>query len=175
MNPSTRTIATAIVLIGLGVIAFIEPLVAGLAVTALVGWLLIAAAFTHGFSAFYTRTIGQILWQLILAFVYFSVGAYFLMRPLIGLSTLTLLLAAVLCAEALLNLVAYFSLEGEPGSGWFVVNAFITMLLAAFIWRQWPSATVWAIGSIVGINLVMNGFGRLMLGETERMFEREAV
>src|SRR5262249_902705 len=175
MTPSTRTIATAVVLIGLGIIAFIEPLVAGLTVTALVGWLLIAGAVAHGFSAFYTRGVGQILWQLVLAFVYFSVGAYFLMQPFIGLSTLTLILAAVLCAEAILNLVAFFSLEGEPGSGWFIVNAFVSMLLAAFIWRQWPSATVWAIGTIVGINLVMNGFGRLMLGETERMFERNVV
>jgi uncharacterized membrane protein HdeD (DUF308 family) len=172
MTPSTRTIATAIVLIGLGMLAFIEPMVAGLAVAALVGWLLVAGAVTHGVSAFYSTSIGQILWQLVLAFVYFACGAYFLLNPVVGLSTLTLLLAGVLFAEAILNLVAYFTLEGEPGSGWFVVNAFITALLSALIWRQWPAASVWAIGALLGINLVMNGFGRLMLGQTERMFER---
>jgi uncharacterized membrane protein HdeD (DUF308 family) len=48
------------------------------------------------------------------------------------------------------------------------VNAVVTFLLAVMIWQQWPSISVWAIGTLVGVNLLVNGFSRLMLGTATR-------
>jgi uncharacterized membrane protein HdeD (DUF308 family) len=53
------------------------------------------------------------------------------------------------------------------------MNAAVTFLLAFLIWRQWPSISVWAIGTLVGVNLLVNGFTRLMFGTAARSFLRQ--
>jgi uncharacterized membrane protein HdeD (DUF308 family) len=48
------------------------------------------------------------------------------------------------------------------GSGWILFDAIVTLLLAYLIWRPWPSSSTWAIGTILGINLILSGFTWLM-------------
>jgi uncharacterized membrane protein HdeD (DUF308 family) len=48
------------------------------------------------------------------------------------------------------------------------MNALITLFVGGLIWFHWPSSSVWAIGTLVGVNLLMTGFSRLMLGLTAR-------
>jgi uncharacterized membrane protein HdeD (DUF308 family) len=161
-------IAMSVIFILLGMGAIAEPGVAGLAVAMLVGWVLIFGGVVHIVSAFGERGTGRVIWRVILAIVYVVGGYYFLKHPLLGLSTLTLLLAGILLAEVVLELAAYFRTRKEGGSGWLLVNALITLLLGGLIWRHWPSSSVWAIGTLVGIKLMMTGISRLMLGMAAR-------
>jgi len=158
----------AVVFIVLGMISIVEPGVAGLAVTFLVGWLLIFGGVTHVFAALSGGGAGRVIWQVVLGIIYVVGGFYFLTHPLLGLGTLTLLLAAILFAEAVLEIIAYFQTRSEVASGWVLVNGLITLLLGGLIWRHWPSSSVWAIGTLVGVNLLMTGFSRLMLGSAAR-------
>ncbi len=169
----TWFILTAVAFIVLGTIAIVEPFVGGLAVTAFVGWVLIAGGFTHAVNAFRTEGLWRSLWQVVVAVVYVVGGFYFLTHPLIALGTLTLFLAAVLFVESVMDVAAWVATRDEEGAGWFLVNAAITFLLSVLIWRQWPSISVWAIGTMVGINLLVNGFSRLMLGTAVRSVFRE--
>src|SRR5262249_19631252 len=132
-------IAVAVVFIILGMIAIVEPGVAGLAVAILVGWLLIFGGLTHLIAAFSGGGAGRVIWQVILAIIYIIGGVYFLTHPLVGLGTLTLLLAGIILAEALLEFVAYFRRRAEGGSGWLLVNGLITLMLGGLIWIHWPS------------------------------------
>jgi uncharacterized membrane protein HdeD (DUF308 family) len=157
-----------IVFVVLGMVAILEPAVAGLAVAILVGWLLIFGGIAHGMSAFAGGGAGRVVWQLIVAAIYVVVGLYFLTHPLLGLGTLTLYLAAVLLVEAVIEIAAYFMVGREGGSGWRLVNAIVTLLLGGMIWRSWPSSSAWAIGTLVGVNLMTTGFARLMLGAAAR-------
>ena len=70
--------------------------------------------------------------------------------------------------EAVFELIAYFRVREERGSGWLLVNALTTLLLGGLIWVQWPSSSVWAIGILVGVNLLMTGISRLMFGLAAR-------
>jgi uncharacterized membrane protein HdeD (DUF308 family) len=153
-----------IVFIVLGLLAIVEPAVAGLAVAIFVGWLLLFGGAAHAVGAFAGGGAGRVLWQLLLAALYVVGGWYFLTHPLLGLGTLTLFLAAILVAEAFVEIVAYFAMRGEGASGWRLVNAIVTLLLGGMIWRHWPSSSEWAIGTLVGVNLMITGFSRLMLG-----------
>jgi uncharacterized membrane protein HdeD (DUF308 family) len=90
------------------------------------------------------------------------------MHPLLGLGTLTLFLALIILTEAVFEIIAYFRMRGASGSGWLLVNALITLLLGGLIWFHWPSSSVWAIGILVGVNLLMTGFSRLMFGLAAR-------
>jgi uncharacterized membrane protein HdeD (DUF308 family) len=158
----------AVVFIVLGMLAIIEPGVAGLAVTILVGWLLIFGGVAHLVAAFSGGGAGRVLWQILIGVVYIVGGGYFLMHPLLGLGTLTLFLALIILTEAVFEIIAYFRMRGASGSGWLLVNALITLLLGGLIWFHWPSSSVWAIGILVGVNLLMTGFSRLMFGLAAR-------
>ena len=160
--------AMGVVFVVLGILAIIEPAVAGLAVAILVGWLLIFGGVAHAAGAFGGGGAGRVVWQLVVAVIYGIGGFYLLTHPLLGLGTLTLFLAVILVMEAVLELIAYFVASGEGGSGWRLVNAVVTLILGAMIWRNWPSSSVWAIGTLVGVNLMMTGFSRLMLGTAAR-------
>ena len=161
-------IGMAVVFILLGMIAIIEPGVAGLAVTILVGWLLIFGGVAHLVAAFSGGGAGRVLWQVLIGIVYILGGVYFLTHPLLALGTLTLLLAAIILTEAVFEVISYFRMRGEGGSGWLLLNALITLLLGGLIWFHWPSSSAWAIGTLVGVNLLMTGISRLMFGLAAR-------
>jgi uncharacterized membrane protein HdeD (DUF308 family) len=161
-------IGMAVVFILLGMMAIIEPGVAGLAVTILVGWLLIFGSVAHLVAAFSGGGAGRVIWQVLIGIVYIVGGVYFLTHPLLALGTLTLLLAVVILTEAVFEIIAYFRMRSERGAGWLLVNALITLLLGGLIWFHWPSSSVWAIGILVGVNLLMTGISRLMFGLAAR-------
>jgi uncharacterized membrane protein HdeD (DUF308 family) len=154
-----------VVFVILGILAILEPAVAGLAVAILVGWLLIFGGAAHAAGAFGGRA-GRVVWHVLIATIYIVGGVYILMHPLLGLGVLTLYVGVILVAEAILEVIAYFSTRGERGSEWRLINAVVTLLVGAMIWMHWPSSTVWAIGTLVGVNLMMTGLSRVMLGRS---------
>jgi uncharacterized membrane protein HdeD (DUF308 family) len=161
-------IVAAILFIVLGAFAIIEPAVAGLGVALLVGWLLIFGGISHFVSAFDGGGAKRVIFQ-ILAGLVFAIGGYYLVtHPLLALGTLTLLLAAVILAAGVCEIITYFRLKSEQASGWMLFNGIVALLLGGMIWLQWPSSSVWAIGTLVGVNLLLTGITRLMVGLTGR-------
>jgi len=161
-------IAIAVLFILLGLFAIAEPWTAGLGVTLLVGWLLVIGAVAHFFAAFKGHGAKHVILQVVVGIVYLIGGLYFLTHTIMGVSTLTLLLSGVILAEGVLELVAYFRLKSAHGASWLLINGVVTLLLGGLIWFHWPSSAVWAIGTLVGVNLLMTGISRLMLGLAAR-------
>jgi uncharacterized membrane protein HdeD (DUF308 family) len=168
-------IVAAILFIVLGAFAIIEPAVAGLGVALLVGWLLIFGGVSHFISAFEGGGARRVLFQILAGVVFLFGGYYLLTHPLMGLSTLTLLLAAVILIVGVCEIVTYFRLREEQASGWMLANGILALVLGGMIWLQWPSSSVWAIGTLVGVNLLFTGITRLMVGLTGRRLIRHAT
>jgi uncharacterized membrane protein HdeD (DUF308 family) len=163
-------IAAAVLFIVLGMFAIIEPVVAGIGLTLLVGWLLIISGITHLIGAFKGDGAKQVLYQVLIGILYVIGGFYCLTHPLLAISTFTLMLAAVILAGGILEIISYFRLKGEAASGWLLFNGIVSLLLGGMIWLHWPSSSVWAIGMLVGVKLMMTGVTRLMLGLAARRF-----
>ncbi len=161
-------IAAAVLFILLGIFAIIEPGVAGLGVTLLVGWLLVIGAVFHFIAAFKGGGAKQVIFQVLIGIVYAIGGIYFLTHTIMATGTLTLLLAGIILAEGFIEVISYFRMRGEGASGWLLLNGIITLALGALILFHWPSSTVWAIGTLVGVNLLMTGITRLMFGMAVR-------
>jgi uncharacterized membrane protein HdeD (DUF308 family) len=157
-------LAAAVLFIVLGIFAIVEPGVAGLGVTLLVGWMLAIGAVFHFIAAFKGRGAKQVIFQVLIGIVYAIGGFYFLTHTIMATGTLTLLLAGIILAEGVIEVISYFRLRKEGASGWLLSNGIITLALGALIWFHWPSSTVWAIGTLVGVNLLMTGISRLMFG-----------
>ena len=161
-------IAIGVLFILLGIFAIAEPFAAGLGVTLLVGWLLVIGAVAHFIAAFKGGGAKHVILQLLVGIVYLIGGLYFLTHTIMGVSTLTLLLSGVILAEGVLEILAYFRLRNMHAASWLLINGVVTLLLGGLIWFHWPSSTVWAIGTRVGVNLLMTGISRLMLGLAAR-------
>jgi len=157
-------IAAAVLFIILGIFAIIEPFVAALGVALLVGWLLIFGAVGHIIAAFKGGGAKQGIFQVLIALLYLIGGFYFLSHTILGVGTLTLLLAAIILVEGVLEIISYIRMRNEGASGWLLLNGIVTLLLGGLIWFHWPSSSVWAIGILVGVNLLMTGFTRLTFG-----------
>jgi uncharacterized membrane protein HdeD (DUF308 family) len=161
-------IAIAMLFILLGIFAIAEPWTAGLGVTLLVGWLLVIGAVAHFIAAFKGRGTKHVILQLLVGAVYLIGGLYFLTHTIMGVSTLTLLLSGVILAEGVMEILAYIRLKDMHGASWLLINGVVTLLLGGLIWFHWPSSSVWAIGTLVGVNLLMTGISKLMLGLAAR-------
>jgi uncharacterized membrane protein HdeD (DUF308 family) len=157
-------LTAAVLFIILGIFAVIEPGIAGLGVTLRVGWILAIGAVFHFVAAFKGGGAKQVIFQVLIGILYGIGGFYFLTHTIMATGTLTLLLAGIILAEGVIEVISYFRLRKEGASAWLLFNGLITLALGALIWLHWPSSTVWAIGTLVGINLLMTGITRLMFG-----------
>ena len=157
-------LAAAVLFILLGIFAIIHPAVAGLGVTVLVGWLLVFGGVGHMVAAFRRGGGKQAIYQVVIAIVYLLGGLYFLTHVIMATGTLTLLLAGIILAEGVLEVISYMRLRSAGASRWLLLNGVVTLVLGGLIWLHWPSSTVWAIGTLVGVNLLMTGITRLMFG-----------
>src|SRR3984893_15657036 len=91
-----------------------------------------------------------------------------LMNPLLGVLSLTLVLAVFLLFEGILELLLYFRTRRIRHAGWILFDGIVTLILGILIWAQWPSSSVWVIGTLVGISLIFSGISRFMLSAAIR-------
>jgi uncharacterized membrane protein HdeD (DUF308 family) len=141
-----------------GFLAIASPMAAGIAVNVVVAWLLVFSACVHLVFAWYRRSAGGFLWELLVGILYMYIGVYLLTHPVAGLESLTIALAIYLFVEAILEFVLGFTLRPLPGSSWLIVDGIITLILAIMIWT---SSTGWVIGTLVGISMLFSGISRL--------------
>ncbi len=160
-------IAFSILLIVLGVLAIALPLIAAIAITSVVAWLMIFGGLAHLSVAFSSRG-ASFFWELLVSLAYIFAGGYMALHPLIGAATLTLLLASFFLVEGVLEIAAFFQMRKHRGAGWMLFDGIITIALAALIWAHWPSSALWAIGTIVGISMVVSGWKWLMIALISR-------
>jgi uncharacterized membrane protein HdeD (DUF308 family) len=158
----------SVIMIVAGILAIILPLVSGIAVAIMVGWLLVFSGGAHLVYGWHNRGGGGVLWGTLLGILYLAVGGYTLLHPLAGLASLTLVLALYLLVEAVLEFILSFQLRPAPGSGWLLVDGIITLVLAIVIRRTWPASALWVIGTLVGISMLFSGIARLMISRATR-------
>jgi uncharacterized membrane protein HdeD (DUF308 family) len=158
----------SILLIIVGFFALALPFEAGVAIAVAVALLVIVAGVVHLIGTFAARTTGGFLWRLLVGCAYLIAGVYLLVNPKLSLVSLTLALAVLFFVEGIFHIVTYFQIRSAPGSGWLLFDGIVTLILAFMIWRSWPASAVWALGTIVGINLLMSGFTRLMYSRAVR-------
>jgi uncharacterized membrane protein HdeD (DUF308 family) len=157
------SIIWSVLLILLGLCAIGLPIATSFGVVLAIGWLLILSGVTQVLHAFQSKGIASILWRIAVAILYLGMGVYFLSYPILGVAGLTLAIGILFIAEAVMEFFAYLKSRKSKGSGWFLFDAIGTLILGLLIWSQWPLSSTWAIGTLVGISMMMTGTTRLML------------
>jgi uncharacterized membrane protein HdeD (DUF308 family) len=86
-----------------------------------------------------------------------------ILHPVLAVASLTLILASLFLIEGVLDLVLFFKMRSVRGSNWVLIDGIITVLLGLMIYAQWPSSSVWAIGTLVGVSMIISGITRVMM------------
>jgi uncharacterized membrane protein HdeD (DUF308 family) len=160
-HSSVLSIVIAVLLILAGLAAIFLPFLAGIAISIVVAWLLLFAGVIHLFFGWHTRSAGAVIWKILVGLAYLFAAFYILDHPGRGLLTLTLVLAFYLFFEGIFEAVIYAQLRRFPGSGWFLFDAIVTIVLGIMIFMSWPVSSVWAVGTLIGISILFSGITRL--------------
>jgi len=167
--PATAPVTLmGIMLILFGVISIATPAVAGQAVVMTIGAVLLVAGGVQIVSGLRSEGWSSKLPTLLLGVITSAGGLGVLGHSLLGLSFLTLLLAIFFVVEGIWKIIASFSYRSA--SGWFAifVSGVLTLVLGGLIWCQWPVSGMWAVGILVGIDLLITGISMVVLAITIR-------
>jgi uncharacterized membrane protein HdeD (DUF308 family) len=148
-----------IVLVILGLLAIIIPPIATIAVTIFLGWLFLISGIVGLVTTFWARHAPGFWWSLLSAVLAIAAGIVLLGWPVPGAVSLTLLLIAFFIIEGVLSILYAFEHKKELSGrwGWMLISGIIDLILAAIIWGGLPGTAAWALGLLVGINMLFGG------------------
>jgi uncharacterized membrane protein HdeD (DUF308 family) len=166
-----------VVMVILGMLAIVAPVAATLAVEIFVGWLFLISGIVGLIATFSSHNVPAFLWTLVTAALSVAVGVMLIWRPVQGAMSITLVLTALFIAEGVFQIAASFGYRHMAGRswGWMMVSGISDLLLAAVIIMTWPLSGVWALGLLVGINLLTTGWAIVMMALAGRHVARTAI
>ncbi len=148
-----------ILLVVFGLAAIIVPPLASLAVTILLGWLFLISGVAGLVLTFWARHMPGFWWSLISAVLAVVAGVILLARPVQGTLTLTIVVGAYFLAEGVATIMYALEHRRELSQrwSWLLVAGIMDLVIAAIIITGLPGSALWAIGLLVGINLLFGG------------------
>jgi uncharacterized membrane protein HdeD (DUF308 family) len=168
-------LAQGIVMMVLGFLAVAEPNVATIAVGIFVGWLFFIGGIFRALSVWQSRGMPGFAWSLLTALLAIVLGLILIFQPLAGVLTLTMVLIAFFILEGITAIVlAVQHREHLRSWGWVLFSGIVDLLLAFLIWDGWPSSADWAIGLLVGINMLFFGLSLVMTALAARLMGNQA-
>jgi len=159
----------------LGVAAVVWPQVSSLAVDVYVGWILLLSGVVGLAMMFFAPNAAGFLWSLLTGALALFAGVLLLWHPVQGVVSLTLVLIAFFLVEGLFQIAAAFAYRSAlPESwGWMLLSGVADLILAGLIIAGWPSSAAWALGLIVGVNLITSGLALAMAAVASRRVLQE--
>jgi uncharacterized membrane protein HdeD (DUF308 family) len=152
-----RLMVAGILALVLGVVAIVVPAVASVATAIFIGWILLIASAYQLADALSVRHRGRMGLRIVLTLLSFAGGLYLLVAPLEGTITLTVVLVIWFIATGTARLTVGLAESGMPGAGMMALNGVISIVLGVLIGAELPSSADWAIGLLVGIDLLFAG------------------
>jgi uncharacterized membrane protein HdeD (DUF308 family) len=148
-----------IVLSVLGLAAMIVPPLASLAATIFLGWMFLISGVAGLIVTFWARQTPGFWWSLFSAALAVLAGLVLLARPMQGVLTLTIVVGAYFLAEGVATIMYALEHRRELSErwSWLLVSGLMDILIAFLIIAGLPGSAEWAIGLLVGINLVLGG------------------
>jgi uncharacterized membrane protein HdeD (DUF308 family) len=148
-----------IVLLGLGLAAIVLPLIATVAVAILIGWLLLVSGIVGLIATFRMRRAPGFWWSLLSAILGITAGTLLLLWPLSGALSLTVILTVFFVIEGVASILYALDHKRRLSGrwGWLLISGALDVIVASIIFLGLPATAAWAIGVLVGINMVFGG------------------
>ena len=152
-------LAEGIILVILGLIAIVVPPIATLAFTIIIGWIFLVSGIIGLITTFWARGAPGFWWSLLSAVLAIGAGIVLLAQPVQGTLTLTIVVGAYFLAEGVATFMYALEHRRELSGrwSWLLISGVMDLLIAFIIVAGLPDSANWAIGLLVGINLVLGG------------------
>lgn len=160
---STWSIAMGVLTAVLGVFLILYPFATAMITTVLLGWILSLVGVAQFVFALHTQTVGNFFLKILLGILYVVAGFALAFLPLEGVIVLTGVLGTLLLIQAGLLTVTAFQMKPLDGWGWYLGDALASVLLGVLIFVKWPNSSLWAIGTLVGVAVLVGGISRIMI------------
>jgi len=162
--------AQGVIMTVLGVAAVIWPHVSTLAVDVYVGWLLLVGGLLSLAIMLFAPNVAGIFWSLLTGSVLVFAGLLLVLYPVQGVASLTLGLMVLFICEGIFQIVGSLAYrKWFPGSwGWMLASGIADFVLAYVIISGWPGTAGWALGLIVGANLISSGVATMIVANAAR-------
>jgi uncharacterized membrane protein HdeD (DUF308 family) len=162
-----------VLLVILGLAAIIIPSVASIAVTVLIGGLFLTGGLVELALPIWTQRTPGFWWSLLSAVLAAGVGIIMLARPVQGTLTLTLVLSAYFAAEGVVTIMYALLHRREPATrwGWLIASGILDLVVGGLIIAALPGSALWAIGLLVGIDLMFGGFALIRMALAGRKID----
>ena len=142
----------------LGSVAILVPAVAAVGTAIFIGWLLLILGGVLVAAAFSAHSVGTLVLRLAWAILTVLVGVWLIVEPHDGTLTLTLVLGIYFLFMGLTRTTVAFVSRGQPNAGLLGLNGVASLLIGILILAKFPSSADWAIGLLVGIDLIFAGW-----------------
>ena len=157
-----------VALVVAGVLAILFPLMGGMAVEVWTAIALLIAGGAQIAHAFAARQWQGFLLGLLIGALYVATGAMLWLNPMKGIVTLTALLALAIFIDGVLTTALAFQIKDVGGWVWMLLSGLLGIVVAIMIWQQLPSSAAWALGLMLGINLIGSGIAFATLANSAR-------
>jgi uncharacterized membrane protein HdeD (DUF308 family) len=143
----------------IGLAAMIVPPLASLAITIFLGWMFLVSGIAGLVATYWARNMPGFWWSLISAALAVLAGGILLARPMQGVLTLTIVIGAYFLAEGVATIMYALEHRKELSGrwSWLLIAGLMDIVIAFFIIAGLPGSAEWAIGLLVGINLLFGG------------------
>jgi uncharacterized membrane protein HdeD (DUF308 family) len=159
-----------IILLVLGVLAIVVPPLASLAVTVLIGWLFLISGIAGLVMTFMAKRAPGFWWALLSAVIAILAGGALLWSPVQGVLSLTFVLIAFFLIDGVLSIVLAIEHRRQLAGrwGWILLSGIVDLIIAGIVFAGLPGSAAWAIGLLVGIDLVFGGIALIMVALAAR-------
>lgn len=168
-------LALGILWIVLGTVAVILPWLATVAAALTFGALLGAGGIMQIVQAFRCKRWRGTALHAVMGLLYLAAGVILLFLPFQGILTLTLVLAGLFIAVGILRIIAALQDRSLRGWGWLLFSGILGIGVGLIIWLGWPGTAAWALGLLVGIELIFSGWALVMIALAARKGTPPAV
>jgi len=140
-----------------GVVSILVPAVTSWAIGVFIGWILVFFGVLQFVDAFSVRETGRVVFRVLGALVTLGIGIWILNSDYKGTFTLTVILGIWFFVSGAVRFISGLRHRGTPGAGVVVLNGVLSLVLGGLILADLPSSATWAIGLLVGIDLIFAG------------------
>jgi uncharacterized membrane protein HdeD (DUF308 family) len=141
-----------------GCVAIAVPAAASVGTAIFIGWVLVFAGALLLPAAFRSHSIASVAMRLLWACLTILVGLWLIVQPHNGTLTLTLVLGVYFLFMGSTRIAAALAVRGRPNAGLLGLSGLAGLLVGILILVKLPSSADWAIGLLVGIDLIFAGW-----------------
>jgi uncharacterized membrane protein HdeD (DUF308 family) len=159
-----------IILVVLGLAAIVVPVVATLAFALIIGWVFLISGIVGLITTFWMRNAPGFWWSLLSAVIGIAAGVVLLMWPVSGAVSLTFVLIAFFVVEGIASIMYAIDHRSQLSGrwGWMLMSGIVDLILAGIIFAGLPGTAAWALGLLVGINMLFGGTAMISMALAAR-------